>query len=245
MSFEDVLKCGSNLAMSPPCATTSSFFCVVWACAAAGTSSGTAPATPSAAAPLSNSRRVTFMRALLLRRPCGPEVMTRSAWAFDESAIRSRVPGSYPIHRGAAPLRRSSWESRSPPGVWASRSAHRQGRVHRETDMQRMAKIVTSIDVRRAGRRMRDEPRPVTSRGSLVYYLHREEPIEERSIPSKPLSQVLRRHVLAALPPTFEHGPLLGQGFLKPLHHLSYQVLGLFDRSAGLVHESNLDALPP
>src|SRR5215471_19887449 len=76
------------------------------------------------------------------------------------------------------------------------------------------------------------------------FYLHREEPIEERSIPSKPLSQVLRRHLLAALPPTLEHGPLLGQGFLKPLHHLSYQVLGLFDRSAGLVHETDLDAFP-
>ena len=31
MSLEDVLKCGSNFAMSPPCAVTSSFFWVVWA----------------------------------------------------------------------------------------------------------------------------------------------------------------------------------------------------------------------
>jgi hypothetical protein len=33
MSFDDVLKCGSNFEMSPPWATISSFFCVVWAAA--------------------------------------------------------------------------------------------------------------------------------------------------------------------------------------------------------------------
>src|ERR1041384_1432358 len=37
MSFADVLMCGSNDAMSPPCATTSSFFWVVWAPAGAQT----------------------------------------------------------------------------------------------------------------------------------------------------------------------------------------------------------------
>src|SRR5712692_3293054 len=47
--------------MSPPWAVTSSLFCVVWACAAPGSACGSAPATPSAAAPLSNSRRVTSM----------------------------------------------------------------------------------------------------------------------------------------------------------------------------------------
>ncbi len=31
MSFDEVLMCGSNVAMSPPWATTSSRFCVVWA----------------------------------------------------------------------------------------------------------------------------------------------------------------------------------------------------------------------
>ena len=34
MSFDEVLKCGSNLEMSPPWAMTSSFFWVVWAWAA-------------------------------------------------------------------------------------------------------------------------------------------------------------------------------------------------------------------
>ena len=35
MSFEEVLKCGSNFEMSPACAETSSFFWVVWAIARA------------------------------------------------------------------------------------------------------------------------------------------------------------------------------------------------------------------
>src|SRR5713226_6394930 len=42
MSLDDVEKCGSNFEMSPPWATTSSRFCVVWAWADRGT---TAPAT--------------------------------------------------------------------------------------------------------------------------------------------------------------------------------------------------------
>src|SRR5499427_2694603 len=61
MSCDAVLKCGSNLAMSPACAVTSSFFLVVWACAALGSTGGSAPAMLSTAAPLSRSRRVTSM----------------------------------------------------------------------------------------------------------------------------------------------------------------------------------------
>src|SRR6185295_4809326 len=62
ISLEFVLKCGSNFEMSPPWAVTSSRFCVVWACASRSPAAGTIPAAPSTAAPLSNSRRVTFMR---------------------------------------------------------------------------------------------------------------------------------------------------------------------------------------
>src|SRR4030095_9620073 len=62
MSFEDVLKCGSNFEMSPPWATTSSLFCVVCAWAEPGHDGGKAPATPTDAAPFSNPRRVIFMR---------------------------------------------------------------------------------------------------------------------------------------------------------------------------------------
>src|SRR5687767_3044001 len=54
MSLDDVLKCGSNLEMSPPWATTSSRLAVVCACAGAG-SSAAAPATPAV---LRRSRRV-------------------------------------------------------------------------------------------------------------------------------------------------------------------------------------------
>src|SRR6266852_2975367 len=45
--------------MSPPWATTSSFFCVVWAWAEPGSACDSAPAAPRATAPLSISRRVT------------------------------------------------------------------------------------------------------------------------------------------------------------------------------------------
>jgi len=61
MSWDAVLKCGSNLAMSPAWAVTSSLFWVVWACAAPGNACGTAPTTPSVAAPLSSWRRVISM----------------------------------------------------------------------------------------------------------------------------------------------------------------------------------------
>ena len=52
MSFEEVLKCGSNFEISPACAETSSFFWVVWATAGRASVAGTAPAAPRAAAPL-------------------------------------------------------------------------------------------------------------------------------------------------------------------------------------------------
>ena len=58
MSLEDVLKWGSNFEMSPPWATTSSRFWVVWA--RAGWAAGRAPATPRAAAPFSRSRRAIW-----------------------------------------------------------------------------------------------------------------------------------------------------------------------------------------
>src|SRR6266851_9211735 len=61
ISLDAVLKWGSNFAMSPPCATTSSFFWVVCAWATLGKACDSAPATPRAAAPLSTSRRVTLM----------------------------------------------------------------------------------------------------------------------------------------------------------------------------------------
>src|SRR6266542_2958859 len=63
MSFEDVLKCGSNFEMSPPWATTSSLFCVVCAWAEPGIAWGSELATLTAAAPFSNPRRVIFMRS--------------------------------------------------------------------------------------------------------------------------------------------------------------------------------------
>src|SRR5262245_44189653 len=47
--------------MSPPCAITSSRFWDVWALARAESATGAAPAAPRAAAPLSRSRRVSFM----------------------------------------------------------------------------------------------------------------------------------------------------------------------------------------
>src|SRR5258705_2313519 len=59
MSFDEVLKCGSNLEMSPAWAVTSSFFWVVWATAGPPAVSGTVAAAPRAAAPLSRSRRVS------------------------------------------------------------------------------------------------------------------------------------------------------------------------------------------
>src|SRR3984893_1861481 len=64
--------------MSPPWAVTSSLFCVVWACAAPGSACGSAPPTPSAAAPLSSSRRVTSMGC------------TSTRW-LEESADRTTV----------------------------------------------------------------------------------------------------------------------------------------------------------
>src|SRR5262249_28532447 len=68
MSCDAVLKCGSNLAMSPAWAVTSSFFRVVWAWAVLGSAGGSPPSTPSAAAPLISSRRVTFMDTPPLER---------------------------------------------------------------------------------------------------------------------------------------------------------------------------------
>ncbi len=43
MSLDDVLKCGSNLEMSPPCAVTSSRFWVVWAWARPRQGGGSGP----------------------------------------------------------------------------------------------------------------------------------------------------------------------------------------------------------
>src|SRR2546426_3022105 len=57
ISFDDVLMCGSNWATSPPCATTSSRFCVPCECAGLGIPPGSAAAAPAAAI-LSTSRRV-------------------------------------------------------------------------------------------------------------------------------------------------------------------------------------------
>src|SRR5437762_1359800 len=58
MSLDEVLKWGSNLEMSPPWATTSSRFCVVWAPADRGSEEGNAAAAPRAVAPLRSWRRV-------------------------------------------------------------------------------------------------------------------------------------------------------------------------------------------
>src|SRR5215467_485062 len=58
MSLDEVLKCGSNLEMSPPWATTRSFFWVVCACALLASAGDNVPAAPRAAALLSSSRRV-------------------------------------------------------------------------------------------------------------------------------------------------------------------------------------------
>src|SRR5262249_26418527 len=71
MSFDDVLRCGSRLAMSPPWATTRSRFWVVCACAACG-SPASAAAAPAAAI-LSTSRRVISVIAVS-SFPCSMEV---------------------------------------------------------------------------------------------------------------------------------------------------------------------------
>src|SRR5499427_1852976 len=86
------------------------------------------------------------MRTLLLRRPCGPEVMTRSAWGrvghpLPGAGIISHSPGC----RSPASL---IVGEPSPPGVRASRSAPDKARVRPKTDMQSLAEMVTSIDVR-------------------------------------------------------------------------------------------------
>src|SRR5882672_3257 len=68
MSFDEVEKWGSNFEMSPPWATTSSRFWVVCAPAMLG---ARAPATPSAPAPWSSSRRVMCVMhasSVVLRR---------------------------------------------------------------------------------------------------------------------------------------------------------------------------------
>src|SRR5262244_2016272 len=65
MSLDEVLKCGSSLEMSPPWATTKSFFWVVCACAFPGSAWGSVPAAVSAAALLSSSRRVSSIDLLL------------------------------------------------------------------------------------------------------------------------------------------------------------------------------------
>src|SRR5882724_630616 len=102
MSLEEVLKCGSNLAISPPWATTSSFFCVVWAWAAPGESWDIAPATPRAAAPLSSSRRVTVMRETSLG-----DVDTAGCGDGDRTCVGAR-------HSLGAPTRAAA-EGGSPP----------------------------------------------------------------------------------------------------------------------------------
>src|SRR6266568_3028924 len=61
MSLDEVLKWGSNFEMSPPWATISSRFWVVWAWPSFGATCETAPAAPRAAAPLSSSRLVMLM----------------------------------------------------------------------------------------------------------------------------------------------------------------------------------------
>src|SRR5262249_20829421 len=65
MSLDEVLKCGSSLEMSPPWATTKSFFGVVCACAFPGSGWGSVPAAVSAAALLSSSRGVSSIDLLL------------------------------------------------------------------------------------------------------------------------------------------------------------------------------------
>src|SRR5206468_10920623 len=100
--------------MSPPWAVTSSLFCVVWACAAPGSACGSAPATPSAAAPLSSSRRVTSMGmhlldgfeyrllyprrlgATLIEAPPGPvKVLHRGSRLTCPARPDRRCPGCY------------------------------------------------------------------------------------------------------------------------------------------------------
>ena len=55
--MDDVEKCGSNFEMSPPCATTSSRFCVVCARARAGAAASASAPAPAAVRPSSPARR--------------------------------------------------------------------------------------------------------------------------------------------------------------------------------------------
>src|SRR5262245_35305392 len=64
MSLDEVEKCGSNFEMSPPWATTSSRFWVVWAWAGRGAER--VAAAPAAAAPWRSSRRVIWVIECLL-----------------------------------------------------------------------------------------------------------------------------------------------------------------------------------
>src|ERR1041384_4209338 len=61
MSFDDVLKCGSRRARSPPWATISSFFWVVWAAAVPPRAGDSAAAAPSAAVDFRRSRLVNWL----------------------------------------------------------------------------------------------------------------------------------------------------------------------------------------
>src|SRR5262245_4850931 len=95
MSLDDVEKCGSNFEMSPPWATTSSRFWVVWAWAWPPRTGATAAAAPTVAADFRSSRRVSsLIEHLVLTGGQGPPrdlFRSEGAPILGRLAVLSRV----------------------------------------------------------------------------------------------------------------------------------------------------------
>src|SRR5437867_4012540 len=161
MSLDDVLKCGSNLEMSPPCATTSSRFWVVWAWAGPARAPGTAPAAPSAAAPLRSSRRVSLIVGSSFSFSLSGGVLYRTSAAECQAC---RVLCSSPMSRSSEEMEALGLEIgiERQGGVHPSRSHDDEGHVVDEahpptacrgqaTHGRGMACPVHPLDLERAG----------------------------------------------------------------------------------------------
>jgi hypothetical protein len=70
------------------------------------------------------------------------------------------------------------------------------------------------------------------------------QPIEEPPVARERDAEVFGRHLVAAIPLSFEPLPFVGEARRKTLHQVGDESVGPFDRLARLVDEARLDLLP-
>src|ERR1035437_3920545 len=90
------------------------------------------------------------------------------------------------------------------------------------------------------------EPHPQKASGASIWtgMLNRQEPVEEGSVPAEGNAEVFRRNIVGLVPFCLQFLPLGGKDFRQPFDRAGHELVSLFHRFSGLVHEADLNPLP-